>query len=162
MSLSEQAKRRLADIVELQPTKNSELEDRWGLDSGSEVHQYLESELSEYYYRDENSLIRATDDAVQLVDADPAIEQDEESLVIRVPELHHQIVNVLAGPQERSESVVSVLQSLREQYDIDPSTDDIRSALRRLRDQEVVEVVQRTVPTYRLALERDQITVERR
>jgi hypothetical protein len=60
MTLSEEARDRLADVVELQPTKNSELQDRWELDSGSDVHQYLESELSDYYYRDDNSLIRAS------------------------------------------------------------------------------------------------------
>jgi len=31
------------------------------LDSGSEVHQYLESQLKEYYYRDSDGYIRATD-----------------------------------------------------------------------------------------------------
>ena len=60
MTLSEQARSRLADLVALQPTKNAELQERWGMESGSEVHQYLESELKEYYYRDDDSLIRAT------------------------------------------------------------------------------------------------------
>lgn len=65
--LSEESLTRLADVVELQPTKNSELQERWGFDSGSEVHRYLESELEQYYYRDESSLIRATDEAEQLM-----------------------------------------------------------------------------------------------
>jgi hypothetical protein len=45
MTLTEEARSRLADIVELQPTKNKVLQDRWELSSGSEVHQYLETEL---------------------------------------------------------------------------------------------------------------------
>jgi len=74
MVLSEQAKKRLADVVQLQPTKNKELQERWGIDSGSEIHQYLESELGEYYYRDDNSLIRATEEAAELVDVAPGVE----------------------------------------------------------------------------------------
>jgi len=69
--LSSEAQARLVDLVKLQPTKNKELQERWNLDSGSEVHQYLESELKSYYYRDENSLIRATDGAEQLVSDEP-------------------------------------------------------------------------------------------
>lgn len=69
--LSSEAQARLADLINLQPTKNNELQERWNLDSGSEVHQYLESELKSYYYRDENSLIRATDGAEQLLNDEP-------------------------------------------------------------------------------------------
>lgn len=65
--LSRKAQSRLADIVELQPTSNSELGNAWGLSSGSEVYQYLSSELDDYYYRDEEKRIRATDHAEQLV-----------------------------------------------------------------------------------------------
>jgi hypothetical protein len=60
MGLSEDALDRLADVVELQPTKNAELQQRWGMESGGEVHRFLEDELREYYYRDEDSRIRAT------------------------------------------------------------------------------------------------------
>ena len=70
MTLSEEARERLADIVELQPTKNGELQERWDMDSGSEVHQYLESELKEYYYRNDNSLICATPEATTLIDGE--------------------------------------------------------------------------------------------
>ena len=66
MSLTDEEVDRLGDIVELQPTKNKELQDRWGLDSGSEVHQYLEGHLKEYYFRDDDSLIRSTAEAVEL------------------------------------------------------------------------------------------------
>jgi len=162
MTLSEEARDRLADVVELQPTKNSELQDRWELDSGSDVHQYLESELSDYYYRDDKSLIRATSEANDLVDVEPGVEAEEDEVpsVVRVPELQAQIVEVLAGPDGRSESVVSVLHALREAFDVDPDTDDVRSGLQSLRRKGVVEVEYRSVPTFRLAVERDDLDVE--
>lgn len=162
MTLSEEARERLADLVELQPTKNAELEERWGLDSGSEVHQYLESELKDYYYRDDNSLIRATNEAADLVDVEPGVVDDEEGGVpsaIRVPKLQQQVFSVVAGPDEDSESVVSVLNKLREEYDIDPEAEDVRKALQALRRKGVVEVVYRTVPTFKLAVERNEVEV---
>ena len=51
MSLTDEELSRLEDVVELQPTKNSELQERWGVDSGSAVQRYLEDHLTEYYYR---------------------------------------------------------------------------------------------------------------
>ncbi|WP_435179664.1 DUF5797 family protein [Halorussus sp. AFM4] len=162
MTLSEEAQERLADLVELQPTKNAELQERWGLESGSEVHQYLESELKDYYYRDDNSLIRATSEAADLVDVEPGVVDDEEEgapSAIRVPELQRQVFSVVAGPDEESESVVSVLQKLRAEYDVDPEAEDVRSALQALRRKGVVEVVYRTVPTFKLAVERDEVEV---
>jgi hypothetical protein len=162
MTLSEEARERLADLVELQPTKNAELQERWGLESGSEVHQYLENELKDYYFRDDNSLIRATKEAADLVDVEPGVVGDEETGVpeaIRVPALQRQVFSVVAGPDEESESVVSVLQKLREEYDVDPEAEDVRSALQALRRKGVVEVVYRTVPTFKLAVERDEVEV---
>jgi hypothetical protein len=153
MTLSEEAESRLADLVALQPTKNGELQDRWGMESGSEVHQYLESELKDYYYRNEDSLICATPEAAEIV----GIDVEEE--VLRVPPLQARVVEVLAGPDEEPQSVVSVLQDL-ETGGVDAGTDDVRSALRSLEDRGVVEVVQKTVPTFRLAVERDALTVE--
>ncbi|WP_135533574.1 MULTISPECIES: DUF5797 family protein [Halostella] len=162
MTLSDEARERLADVVELQPTKNAELQERWGVESGSEVHSYLEDELGEYYYRDDNSLIRATAEAADLVDVEPGVEavEGETPDVIRVPELQSQVFEVLAGPDERSESVVSVLHKLRETFDVDPGTEQVRSALQSLRRKDVVEVEYRTVPTFRLAVERDEVDVE--
>lgn len=160
MTLSEEATERLADIVSLQPTKNGELQERWGMESGSEVHQYLENELSEYYYRDEDSLIRATPDAADLVDVDPGIEGGEGGTVIRVPELQGQVFEVLAGPDERSQSVVSVLQDLRAEFGIDPEAGEVRSALQSLKRKGIVEVEYRTVPTFRKAAPREDVTVE--
>ena len=162
MTLSEEAQERLADLVELQPTKNAELQERWGLESGSEVHQYLENELKDYYYRDDNSLIRATSEANDLVDVEPGVVDDEEEgapSAIRVPELQQQVFEVVAGPDDESESVVSVLQKLRAEYDVDPEAEDVRSALQALRRKGVVEIIYRTVPTFKLAVERDEVEV---
>jgi hypothetical protein len=164
MTLSDEAKARLADVVRLQPTKNKELQEQWGLESGSEVHQYLENNLKEYYYRDDSSLIRATADAADLVDVEPGVEVGESGdavpSVIRVPTLEARVFEVLAGPDDRSESVVSVLNKVRETSDADPEVDAVRRALQSLRRKGVVEVVYRTVPTFRLAVERDSVDVE--
>ncbi|USZ68885.1 DUF5797 family protein [Halorussus salilacus] len=162
MTLSDEARDRLADLVELQPTKNAELQERWGLDSGSEVHQYLENELKDYYYRDDNSLIRATAEAADLVDVEPGVESGEGGgvpEVIRVPELQRQVFAVVAGPDDDSESVVSVLNKLREEFGIDPEAEAVRSALQSLRRKGVVEVVYRAVPTFRLTVARDEVDV---
>ena len=153
MTISEDAKSRLTDIVTLQPTKNGELQDRWGLESGSDVHGYLESELKEYYYRDENSLIRATPEAAELV----GIETDDD--VVRVPPLQAEIIDTLAGPEEDPQSVVSVLHDL-EDGGTSTDVDAVRSGLRSLADKGIVEIVRKTVPTFRLALERESIDVE--
>ena len=163
MGLDAEAEERLADIVRLQPTKNKELQDRWGMDSGSEVHQYLENELGDYYYRDDDSLIRATAEAAELTGVEPSVPPEEEGGVpelIRVPELQARVLDVLAGPEERSESVVSVLGKLREAFDLDPEAEAVRSALQSLKRKNVVEVEYRTVPTFRLAVARDSFDVE--
>ena len=194
MSLSEEARERLADVVALQPTKNGELQDRWNLESGKQVHGYLEAELSEYYYRDESSLIRATPEAAELVGA-PTGEDGRTAL--QLPDLQRRALAALPGPDEKSESVVSVLHAIREGTDTDlgPGSDSesgsdststsntgsdsdagkgsdennadddldadsVRSALRSLERKGVVEVVRRTVPTFRLAIARDSIEVE--
>jgi hypothetical protein len=163
MGLSEEAKSRLADIVTLQPTKNAELQERWGMESGSEVHGYLENELKEYYYRDDNSLIRATAEAADLVDVEPGIEDDGEGgapSVLRVPELQYHVLSVAPDHDEDSVSVVATLQRLRERTDLDPDVDDVRAALRSLANKGALETVKRTVPTYRLAVARESLTVE--
>ncbi|GAA0457237.1 DUF5797 family protein [Halococcus dombrowskii] len=157
MALSEEAQERLADVVALQPTKNGELEEHWGMDSGSEVHQYLESELKAYYYRDEDSLIRATADAADLVGADT---ENDGPRTVTVPAFQAQVFAVVADEDDRAESVVSVLHSLRDAHDIDPAPEDVRSALRGLARRGVVDVVQKTVPTFRLAVEREDVVVE--
>lgn len=62
MTLHEDARERLADVRELEPTTNGELRDRWGMSSGREVHQYLTTELADYTYRDDSNKIRTRTD----------------------------------------------------------------------------------------------------
>ena len=163
MSLTDQELDRLTDLVRLQPTKNSELEDAWGLDSGSEVYSYLQSHFDEYYLRDQDNLIRATPEAAELVDidTDTEVEGDGDNSLdaLRVPQLHYRVYTVVAGPDERSESVVSVLGKLRESYNIDPEAESVRKALRSLERKNIIEVVYRTVPTFRLAAARDAVDI---
>jgi hypothetical protein len=161
MGLSEEERERLGDVVRLQPTKNKELQQRWDLDSGSDVHQYLENHLKEYYYRDENSYICATAEAADLLGIETSTEDDDGTpTVLRVPELEAQAFAVVAAPDERSESVVSVLNKIRAEFDADPEAGDVRRALQSLRRKGVVEVVYRTVPTFKLSVERDSVDVE--
>jgi hypothetical protein len=75
-TLPEREQERVVDLVRLQPTKNAELQDRWGLNNGSEVHQYLESELKDYYYRDNDGYIRATDAAEEFAQNHQDLYQD--------------------------------------------------------------------------------------
>jgi len=154
MTLSEQAEKRLADLVALQPTKNAELQDRWGMDSGSEVHSYLESELGDYYYRNEDSLICATPAAEALINGDSV---DSGVRTVAGATLQQQVIDVLAGPDGEPQSVVATLHAIQETTDTDPSVDDVRSALHTLADKGLVERVRKSVPTFRLAIERDRI-----
>ena len=127
------------------------------MDSGSEVHQFLESELADYYYRNEDSLICATDEAAALIGAESETEDGQR--IVRLPTLQAAVLGVVAGPEERSQSVVSVLHALRDAGH-DPEVEDVRSALRNLSNKGLVETVQRTVPTFRLALAREEFVVE--
>ncbi len=156
MTLSEEAYARLEDIVELQPTKNSELQERWVMDSGSEVHGYLESELGDYYYRNENSLICATPEAVDLVSDGESTSDDR---TVRGTPLEAAIVEELPGPEEVPQSVVSTLHDVQA-AGMQTDVDEVRSALHTLSDKGVVERVRKTVPTFRLTLERDLLTIE--
>ncbi|MFB6085472.1 MAG: DUF5797 family protein [Halodesulfurarchaeum sp.] len=154
MALSETARSRLGDILEREPTKNSELQSAWGMESGSEVHQYLESELGPYYYRDDDSLIRVSPEGKAMLsgggNGGPAIAFSgiEEAVFEAVP-----------GPAEEPASVVAVLHRVREQAGIDPAVDEVRSALRTLVQKNVCESIDRTVPTYRLAVSRSDVEV---
>lgn len=160
MTLSEEDRERLADIVELQPTKNSVLQDRWDMESGSDVHQYLESELRDYYYRDENSLIRATAEAAELVGKAP---ESGEAPAVHMSENERRVFAVIAGPDERAESVVSVLHAVRDEFDVpDLESADVRRALQTLKRKGIVTVEHRTVPTYKLAVPREDVNVAER
>lgn len=156
MTLSEDAYERLEDIVELQPTKNKELQERWGMESGSEVHGYLESALGNYYYRNENSLICATPEAIDLVSDG---ESTSEDLTVRGTALEAAIVEKLPGPDEEPQSVVATLHDI-EETGRDTNVDAVRSALHTLSDKGVVERISKTVPTFRLTLDRELITIE--
>jgi hypothetical protein len=158
MTLSEEARTRLADVVELQPTKNAELQERWGMDTGSEVHQYLESELDDYYYRNESSLICATPRAEAVVAGE---EPDDGSRIVDATDEQAAILDALPGPEAEPQSVVATLHDLRESGR-DPPVDDVRSALHRLVDRGVVERTRTTVPVFRLALARETIEVRGR
>ena len=161
MSLSEEARARLADVVELQPTKNAALQERWDMDSGSEVHQYLESELKEYYYRNEDSLICATPKAEALVEGTEA----PSGTVVRASPLQRAVIEVLPGHEAEPQSVVATLHAVEAEglngtVDDEVDVDAVRSALHSLVDRGVVERVQTTVPTFRLAVARNDLTVE--
>jgi len=67
---------RIEDLVHLQPTKNATLQNRWDLASGSDVHEYLNSELADYHFRDAESLIWASDKAEALVNGDTSSRAD--------------------------------------------------------------------------------------
>ncbi len=155
MTLPEEARERLIDIVELQPTKNATLQERWGLDSGSEVHQYLESELGAYYYRNANSLICATPEGEALVGEGDG----EGTRTVSGTELDRQVLAALPGPDEEPQSVVATLHDVRE-AGADPGVDAVRSSLHALVDRGLVDRVRRVVPTFRLALDRDRVAVE--
>lgn len=155
MTLPAEARERLADIVELQPTKNATLQERWGLSSGSEVHGYLESELGEYYYRNADSLICATPEGEALVGEG----DDTGTRTVAGSELDRRVLAALPGPDEESQSVVATLHAVRETGP-DPGVDAVRSSIHALEDRGLVERVQRAVPTFRLALDRDRVEID--
>jgi len=78
---------------------------------------------------------------------------------VRVPRLQAQVLEVVPLQDEDGTSVVATLHALRDAYDVDPSTDDVREALQALKRKGVVEVVYTTVPTFRLAVDRDELDV---
>lgn len=155
MTVPPEVRERLADLIELQPTKNAELQDRWDMDSGSEVHAYLEDELSEYYYRDEDSMIRATPAAVSIIDGEAAAAEQ----TVSISPLQEVVLEALPGPDEEPQSVVATLHAV-ESEDGATTVDEVRSALHGLVDMGVVERCQRTVPTFRLAVARENLAVE--
>jgi len=159
MTLSQEALDRLADVVELQPTKNAELQERWGMDSGSAVHGYLESDLGEHYYRDENSLICATPEAEALITGEE-IGENGGMRTVTGTTLQEQVLDVLPAPDAEPQSVVATLHDLQETTGADPTIDEVRSALHTLADKGLVERVRKSVPTFRLAVDRDRIEVE--
>ncbi len=155
MTLSAEAQDRLADIVELEPTKNSQLQERWGMDSGSEVHSYLESELKPYYYRNEDSLICATPEATAIVAGE---DPDSVDRVVDATDLQTAILDALPGPDDDPQSVVATLHDLQD-AGRDPSVDEVRSALQALAEKGAAKRIRTTVPTFRLAVEREVLRI---
>jgi hypothetical protein len=158
MTLSQQARDRLADVVELQPTKNATLQDRWGMDSGSDVHAYLESELGDYYYRNDDSLICTTPAAEALIAGE---DPGDSERAVHASGLQIAVLDVLPGPDAEPRSVVATLHALRDAGH-DPSVDDVRSALHALVDRGAAERVRKTVPTFRLVVPRESMEIRER
>ncbi|AWB26786.1 DUF5797 family protein [Halococcoides cellulosivorans] len=156
--MSDDALDRIEDLVALEPTKNAELADRWELAGGSEVHATLEGDLSEYYYRDEDSMIRATAAARErLRDAGRLAESDERA--VEVSAFEAAVIEALPGPDERTQSVVATLQAVRE-AGRDPSVDEVRSALHRLESRGLARRERRLVPTFGLAIDPATLEIE--
>lgn len=158
MSLSEEARDRLEELVELAPTKNSELQDRWDLESGSEVHRYLEAELRDYYFRDEDSLIRPTVEGARAVGAglDPVFA----GRTIELTPVQADAYEALPGPDEAGASVVSVLHALEDAGHTDLDGDAVRSTLRELERTGLVATEKRAVTTFKQAVAPGTVDVE--
>nr|WP_267900547.1 DUF5797 family protein [Halocatena pleomorpha] len=75
-TLPEREQEQVVDLVRRQPTRNVRLQDRWGLNDGNEIRQYFESELKNYYYRDDDGYIRATDVAEEFTQNHQDLYQD--------------------------------------------------------------------------------------
>jgi len=73
--LPEEAHDHLLYLVRLEPTSNSKLKNQWDMASGSEVYQYLESELKPYYYRNDDSYICVTKEAKDFVRENSGLNQ---------------------------------------------------------------------------------------
>ncbi len=69
MTLSEEARERLADIVDSSRRKTASYRSAGTSTAGARSTD-LEAELKEYYYRNDNSLIRATPEATTLIDGE--------------------------------------------------------------------------------------------
>lgn len=81
-TLTDQDKKRILDILRMQPTKNAELQEEWGMESGEEVYNYMSSNIDDYYHRDENHKIRATERVREILDD---IETDDEQYSVSEP-----------------------------------------------------------------------------
>lgn len=64
--LDEEDLERLEQLVDLAPTKNGELAEVWGYDSGSEVYQYLSTKLNDFYTRNDDKLIVPNEEGERL------------------------------------------------------------------------------------------------
>lgn len=60
--------RQVLDVVELQPTKNSELADKWGYDDSSRVSGYIRNDFNQFATRNKDMFICATESARRRVE----------------------------------------------------------------------------------------------
>lgn len=58
-----QRQRRVVDLVELQPTKNDEMVNRWEFADGSALHRYLNGDFDRFAFRNSDQYICATESA---------------------------------------------------------------------------------------------------
>lgn len=116
--LAEREQERIVGLARLQPTKNAELQDQWELASGSDVHQYLDSQLKEYYYRDDDGYIRATDAAEEFVQNHQDVYQD-----VTKPDDNPDTED--AAPDLQRRDLVIALVTLTQELGRLPSADEI-------------------------------------
>lgn len=107
--ISDVALERLADIVELQPTTNKELADRWGMSSGKEVHRYLSSNLKDHHYRGADVKIRANEAGEFLVEEERSAESTDSNSIGEQSEVleNHQYIE---GKPNRLELLLELVQ----------------------------------------------------
>lgn len=119
---NETARERLDDIRELEPTSNSDLRDRWGMDTTKDVARYLREELGENTYRDENSKIRANaaepepvDDTPEepdtATDTDTSEPAENEATELSIPTPDEPITDAREEDANGAESVDVVLEA---------------------------------------------------
>lgn len=65
--LTAEEKSRLKDIIELAPSSDSELQEKWGLEETGDVYHYLEDHLSSQYYRDSEHQIHPSSKAEEFL-----------------------------------------------------------------------------------------------
>ncbi|WP_164471898.1 DUF5797 family protein [Halosimplex salinum] len=104
---------RIGDLVRLQPTKNATLQDRWELASGSDVHEYLQTELADYHFRDGDSLIWASDDAEALVNGDAS----DRGKTLELEDSSDPGTESTQGPHRNTESEKPSAETIEDYFD---------------------------------------------
>jgi superfamily II DNA or RNA helicase/DNA-binding PadR family transcriptional regulator len=123
--LSEANRNHITDLIRLQPTKNSELQDEWGFPDGSKVHQYLQSELSDYYFRDEDSLIRASPAAETVAETQQTEFRSEDDSSSTSSEESNSEEDDQIGQQPNRKDLLEALVTLYESKDRVPTRSDV-------------------------------------
>jgi len=81
--------------------------------------------------------------------------------VIRVESPAYELCETLPDHDEPHISVVAALQAIRSETDLETDVDAVRDALASLRKKDAVEMEREVVPTFRMAVPRAELTVER-